>query len=146
MKYQVVNATKKDLCKLIEYKLDTIYKYVKNITQEEINRINEYVETSITKQLNNYKIIKINKDIIGCFLIVKKDDKLLLDEIYIESKYRNKKIGSTIINKILNDNQNIYLWVYKDNIKAWSLYKRFGFSIIEETENRYFMQYNSKKV
>ena len=146
MKYQVVNATKKDLCKLIEYKLDTIYKYVKNITQEEINRINDYVETSITKQLNNYKIIKINKDIIGCFLIVKKDDKLLLDEIYIESKYRNKKIGSTIINKILNDNQNIYLWVYKDNIKAWSLYKRFGFSIIEETENRYFMQYNSKKV
>ena len=70
----------------------------------------------------------------------------LIDEIYIEKEFRNNGIGTDIIMKVVkkNNNKNIYLWVYKENIKAVSLYKRLGFKIIDETESRYYMEYNVK--
>mgnify|MGYP003207452642 FL=1 len=46
---------------------------------------------------------------------------------------------------ILNNNDVVYLWVYKENEKAISLYKKLGFNVIEETESRYYMKYNKWK-
>ena len=34
------------------------------------------------------------------------------------------------------------MWVYKENKKAISLYKKLGFCAIEETESRYYMKYS----
>ena len=57
----------------------------------------------------------------------------ILDEIYLEEEYRNKGIGTDIIENILKINTIVYLWVYKKNIKAISLYKKMKFKIINET-------------
>ena len=46
--------------------------------------------------------------------------------------------------KVMNlskSNSNVYLWVYKDNIKAFNLYNKIGFNIKEETDSRYYMEY-----
>ena len=80
--------------------------------------------------------------IIGSFLLVNKDDGILLDEIFIEEPYRNKGIGTNIIKEVINNNDIIYLWVYKENVQAISLYKKLGFNVIEETESRYYMKYS----
>lgn len=77
------------------------------------------------------------------FTSCKKDDVILLDEIYLESEYRSKGIGSSIIRELLINNSIVYLWVYKLNTKALSLYKKLGFKIIDETETRYFMQFKN---
>ena len=71
----------------------------------------------------------------------------IIDEIYIEKEFRNNGIGTDIIMKVVkkSNNKNIYLWVYKENIKAVSLYERLGFKIIDETESRYYMEYNVKR-
>ena len=83
-----------------------------------------------------------NKNKVGCLLVTKKDDGVILDEIYLEEEYRNKGIGSSIIkNYVLDNDYNIYLWVYKDNIKAFNLYKKSGFKIKEETDSRYYMEF-----
>lgn len=66
----------------------------------------------------------------------------MLDEIYIEQEYRNKGIGTDIIKNVINENDIIYLWAYKENTKAISLYKKLSFNIIEETESRYYMKYS----
>ena len=66
----------------------------------------------------------------------------MLDEIFLDENYRNKGIGSSIISKIFKTNNIVYLWVYKENINAIRLYKKFGFKIIEETEIRYYMKYS----
>ena len=66
----------------------------------------------------------------------------LLDEIYLEKEFRNTGIGTDIIRKMLKKNRNIYLWVYKENKKAISLYKRLGFIIVDETDSRYYMKYD----
>ena len=52
--------------------------------------------------LTDYKIIMCNKNKVGCLLVTKKDDGVILDEIYLE-EYRNKGIGTDIIKNILKN-------------------------------------------
>ena len=116
--------------------------YQKRVTKEEMTKINKYRCESVPTLIKDYKNIIYNKKIIGSILIRKIDDGLLLDEIFIEKEYRNKGIGSSIIkNYVLDNDYNLYLWVYKDNIKAFNLYKKLGFKIKEETDSRYYMEF-----
>ena len=142
MKYNLVKSNKADIDKLIMYKKINIYDYAKDLKKEEIEKINNYVNLNVIKELDNNFNIVINDNVIGCLLLTKKDDGVLLDEIYIEKNYRNKGIGSDILKKITQENNIVYLWVYKLNTRAISLYKRFKFNIIDETENRYYMKYS----
>ena len=134
----------KDIDTLIKYKLNSILKYASNLSNKELDEINTYVKDNVPKQLNNYKLINIDGNIVGCILVENKDDGVIIDELYIEEKYRNNGIGTDLINNVISNNNIVYLWVYKLNVKAIRLYKRLEFKIIKETENRYYMQFNKK--
>lgn len=140
LNYKFEQANYKDLERIKKYKLTTIFEYAKDLSQQEINKINNYVDIEVSKQINDYKNIIYNGIVIGSVLVRSIDNGLLIDEIFIENEYRNKGIGTSIIKNILsNRKQNIYLWVYKDNIKAIKLYKKLGFTILEKTDSRYYM-------
>ena len=139
--YSLVNANNNNYDLLRKYKLASILDYADNISEEELKIINNYVDENMKKDINNYKLIVINNEIIGCLLIKKFKDGYLLDEIFIEEKYRNKKIGSSIIKDLEQKYNIIYLWVYKNNRVAINLYKKYNFNVIDETESRYHMKY-----
>ena len=143
MKYIVENATNDDIDFLIESKLYSIFNYANNLSNDEIEKINNYVFSHVHDAVNDYKIVKCNDKKIGCYLVALKDDGVILDEIYLLDDYRNKGIGSSIIKNILENNRIVYLWVYKENKKAFSLYKKLGFEICEETNTRYYKKYNN---
>ena len=146
MKYSLVDASIDDIDYLKQAKSNIIYTYANNLTEEEKNEINNYIDTSIPKELKEYKIILFNNKTIGCLLIKKQDNGVLLDEIYLEESYRSLGIGTEIIKNILDINNIVYLWVYKENKKAISLYKRLSFIIIDETESRYYMKYQKSLI
>ena len=130
--YKLEVATNNDKELLIKYKLATILDYCRDIDNEEKEKINNYVQKTITQQINNYQVIKINNKING----------ILLNEIFLESAYRKKEIGTEILTNILETNPKVYLWVYKENEVALNLYKKLGFKIKEITETRFFMEYS----
>ena len=141
-KYKLENASIKDIERIKKYKLNTIFEYAKDLNKEEVEKINNYVNKTISNQIFEYKNIVLNNIIVGSFLITKNENGLLLDEIFIEEQYRNKGIGTSIIKDVVSkSNSNVYLWVYKDNIKAFNLYNKIGFNIKEETDSRYYMEY-----
>ena len=140
--YKLVKASKKDIPRLIRYKKDIIYMYSKDLAEDERNKIDEYVITSVNESLKDYLNIIINDKIIGSILITDLKEGKLLDEIYLEKEFRNIGIGTDIIREMLENNRNIYLWVYKENKKAISLYNRLGFIIVDETDSRYYMKYD----
>ena len=140
MEYDLIKATNNDIDFIKKAKLYNILKYAHDLTEEEILNINNYVEKSILVEMSNYKIIVHDNQKIGCLLVTKKENSMMLDEIYLEEEYRNKKIGTNIITNILKSNSLIYLWVYKENTKAISLYKKMKFKVINETETRYYMK------
>ena len=141
--YKLIKSNKNDIDRLISYKKKTILEYAKDLSDEEINKINNYNNNEINNNYNDYNNIIIDNKNIGSFLLVNKDDGILLDEIFIEEPYRNKGIGTNIIKDILSNNKIVYLWVYKDN-KAVSLYKKLGFKIIDKTDTRYYMRYKNE--
>ncbi len=141
-KYKLENASIKDIERIKKYKLNTIFEYAKDLDKEEVEKINNYVNKTISNQIFEYKNIVLNNIIVGSFLITKNENGLLLDEIFIEEQYRNKGIGTSIIKDVVSkSNSNVYLWVYKDNIKVFNLYNKIGFNIKEETDSRYYMEY-----
>ena len=140
--YKLVKAYKKDIPRLIEYKKNIIYMYSKDLSEDERNKIDEYVITNLNETIKDYFNIIVDDKIIGSACIKKSENAKLLDEIYLEKEFRNKGIGTDIIRKIIENNKNVYLWVYKKNKKALLLYKRLGFTIEEETESRYYMNYD----
>lgn len=140
--YKLVKASKKDIPRLIKYKKDIIYMYSKDLVEDERNKIDEYVITSANEMFEDYYNIIIDDKIIGSILLKDMPQGKLIDEIYIEKEFRNNGIGTDIIRKMLENNRNIYLWVYKENKKAISLYKRLGFIIVDETDSRYYMKYD----
>jgi len=142
MEYELEESSSEDIDRLMDYKKRTIYEYAKDLSENEINKINNYVENEVPKLLNNYSNIVVDNKIVGCLLLTPKDDGILLDEIYLEEEYRNKGIGTNIIKEVISNNDIIYLWVYKENVQAISLYKKLGFNVIEETESRYYMKYS----
>ena len=142
MKYNLINATNKDTDYIKKSKLYNIFTYADDLLKDEVMRINNYVDEHIPVEITDYKIIMCNKNKVGCLLVAKKEDCAILDEIYLEEEYRNKGIGTDIIKNILKINPIVYLWVYKKNIKAISLYKKMKFKIINKTENRYYMKYS----
>ena len=142
MTYTLVKSSNKDIDKLMEYKKNTIYEYAKDLSNSEKKKIDNYIKNEVPKSINDYFNIVVDNKTIGCVLLADKDDGKILDEIYLEEEYRNKGIGSDIIKNIQKNNNILYLWVYKDNKKALSLYKRLMFNIILETETRYYMKYS----
>ncbi len=140
--YKLECATKDDIELLTSYKLSSILDYAKNISKEEVEKINNYVKTTIPKQITDYKVIITNHKKVGCLFLEKYEDGILLNEIYLDKTYRRKGIGTNILTNILNNNPKVYLWVYKGNNIALNLYKKIGFKIKEVTETRYFMEYD----
>ncbi|MBR4618949.1 MAG: GNAT family N-acetyltransferase [Bacilli bacterium] len=142
MNYKLIKSSDDDIEKLIDYKKKTIFEYAKDLPINEINKINNYVKNNVPKLLNNYFNIVVDDKVVGCLLLTDRDDGVLLDEIYLEEEYRNKGIGTDIIKNVINNNDIIFLWVYKENLKAVSLYKKLGFVVLDETESRYYMKYS----
>lgn len=143
IKYKLVKALKKDMPRLIQYKKDIIYMYSKELAEDEKNKIDKYVTSSVNETLKDSFNIIVDDKIIGSGCIKELENGKLLDEIYLEKEFRNKGIGTKIIKKVIEENDKIYLWVYKKNRKAVLLYKRLGFRIEEETNSRYYMCYNN---
>ena len=57
MKYSLVDASIDDIDYLKQAKSNIIYTYANNLKEEEKNEINNYIDTSIPKELKEYKII-----------------------------------------------------------------------------------------
>ena len=141
MKHKLEKSSMKDIEKLAEYKKQNIFEYADNLSNEEIEQINDYVYDSIQKEIDSYQNIIVDDNIVGCLLLTDTEEGKLLDEIYLESEYRNHGIGSSIIKNIIQDHNIIYLWVYILNKNAIALYQKLGFAIICETDSRYYMRY-----
>lgn len=101
MKYDIRTAADSDINYLKEVKANTIFSYATNLTSFEKDKINSYIDRQILLEVKNYKIIMSNDKIIGCYLVTKKDNDILIDEIFIEESYRDKGIGTNIINVVL---------------------------------------------
>ena len=139
--YTLKIANIKDISLLETWKLQTVFDYAGKLSMEEQEKIRNYVHNEVLEYLHFFELIEVSSSIVGCVLVRPYQDGYLLDEIYLEKEYRNLGIGSSILKDKTMQFSPLYLWVYKDNKKAISLYKRTGFLVKAETATRYFMEF-----
>lgn len=139
MKFELVSVKDDEIDLLINYKLATII--TDEIDEEEKIKIINYVKNNSLKRIESSKFIVVNNKVIGCVVLYSYLDGVLLDELYLEREYRKKGIGSVILKDVLSSNNIVYLFVYKNNDIALTIYKKLGFMVSEETDTRYFMKY-----
>ena len=122
----VIKAKKSDRLLLLDYKLKVVIPYI-NKKEDKLQAI-LYINNYIKDNYNKGYIIWYNFQKVGAFI---KDDEYL-DLLYIEDKYRNKKIGSKILKKLKDIK---YIKVRKDNIKALKFYENRGFIKDQSTKD-----------
>lgn len=140
MEYDFVSVSRDKLDILVNYKLDTIITDDSCIANDEKNKIINYVSSNCLKRINDSRFVILDKKIIGCVILYPYEDGVLLDELYLVQECRGLKIGTSILSNIIENYKIVYLWVYKNNNKAFRLYTKMNFKIIDETETRYFMR------
>lgn len=87
-------------------------------------------------------IYKLDDKIIGFVEVSKIYDRYEIDYVYVLEKYRKNKIGTKLINKVIEDGKkdnikNITLEVNKNNNPAIELYKKEGFIEIATRKGYY---------
>ena len=114
--YKLIKATEMNIELIKDIKLETIFSSPDEFGEGNEDKIKEYVDVSVKEFLDDTKMVIINDSIAGIFLVRDFEDGVLIDEIYLYDEYRNKGIGTNLINSVKN--KNVYLWVYKNNEKA----------------------------
>lgn len=128
--YELVRAKSKDKEILEKYKLK-----LTNNNVDESKKIKK-VKKDISNEYKNYKMILYDDIVVGYLY----SEKNIINEIYIDSNYRNLGIGTNIINNIIDTYKETYIYVFKNNIDALRLYKRLNFKVIKENEFSYLMK------
>ena len=72
----------------------------------------------------------LNDEIIGAAL----KNEEYLDSLFVKKEYRNQKVGSTLLEKVLNDCKEYQVIRLNANTKAISLYQRYGFCQNDQIE------------
>jgi ribosomal protein S18 acetylase RimI-like enzyme len=135
------SAEEKDIEPLFQLSKDLVDRY-ENISQIDYSKVLSWVLNKIEKHISEYTCIFRENQKVGYYRFHFIDGKMELDDIYILPPYQNQGIGSEIIQKcIAETNLPIFLYVFIQNTKAVSLYKKFGFRITETIrDSRYFME------
>ena len=137
----LVPSTLDDIELLKRHKKESVLTYTKNLTEAEKTQIERYIEEEIPKQIGLSKIIKRDRETIGSFFTRPYENGVLIDELYLEEKWRNKGIGTQLIKSVISKNEDVYLFVYAKNEKAILLYKRLGFKVVKEQGEKFLMKY-----
>ncbi len=137
----LVPSTLDDIELLKRHKKESVLTYAKNLTEAEKTQIERYIEEEIPKQIGLSKIIKRDRETIGSFFTRPYENGVLIDELYLEEKWRNKGIGTQLIKSVISKNEDVYLFVYAKNEKAILLYKRLGFKVVKEQGEKFLMKY-----
>jgi ribosomal protein S18 acetylase RimI-like enzyme len=75
------------------------------------------------------------------YLVDEGKDKISIWNFFIHEEHRNKKYGYKAIQEVIKlyPNKTFWLYVVKENIIAFNLYKKLGFTIEKEYSYKYDM-------
>lgn len=150
MDIEIRNAVYEDKDKLNEM-LEKLIRYEKenyNLNVKEDFRITSFFDKKLTENNSIVLVACYNNNIIGYIYAyvdytnrLVKDYEAFINTLYIETDFRNKKIGTKLINKlceILKSKNIKYVSIDNlvDNIEARFLYEKLGFKIFKENRRK----------
>lgn len=91
-----------------------------------------------------HRLVEVRGAVAGLVATENLPDHLLLARLYLLTAYRGQGIGSALIARVVREAQElgkpVRLRVLRVNTRARALYARHGFSVVEETRDRFCME------
>ena len=144
-------VSEKDLSDYLTIKKICYKKYVDEYFGGWIDDVQIEMNTNAFNKLigkSNFLKILLHDEVVGFFSFDILEDKISGITIQMIDKAQNMGVGSFYLHHItsLSDKNKtpIFLKVFKSN-PTKNLYKKFGFTIYEETQSHYLMRYDPAK-
>lgn len=118
---------------------------IRNFEEKDLNEVNNLLETFNYKLDNIYEneflkcLVYTEDKIKGVLVYELIYDRIEIDYITVDEKYRKQGIGSKLLEYLIenNDVKNITLEVNENNIAAINLYSKYGFEVVAIRKNYY---------
>ena len=87
------------------------------------------------------QIIQVNGEDVGMLRVRNRADDLFLVSIQVDPDWQGRGIGSSIIQDLIGKagTKPVTLAVLKANPRAFALYQRHGFAVVDETDTHFWM-------
>ena len=132
MKLRYSPAGEEDVELLYALSKDLIDTY-EDLASIDYDRVLAWVKRKITKHITSYTCIFNRDEKVGYYRLSQVSGGTELDDLYILPEYRNRGIGSEILEKIVQETEKpLFLYVFTGNTSAIRLYQRFGFRQMEQ--------------
>lgn len=125
------NARHEDLEKIYQLSIELVERY-EDLATVNYDYIQKWIKEKIETKMKDYYCIYHEDLKVGYLLLSEVDGEIEIDDFYLFEEYRGKGIGTAVLKKILKNDQNYFLYVFKENEIAIHLYKVFGFKIAQE--------------
>ena len=129
MRLQYLPATSSDIDIIYQQCEELILRY-EDLSTIDCEKVLHWVRNKIIECIGSYTCVYLSGKKAGYFRFVPNNNNMELDDLYILPQFRGRGIGTTILqNCCLQTTQPIMLYVFTQNTRAITLYKRMGFHI-----------------
>lgn len=107
------------------------------------DRVMAWVRRKIETSIGEYTAVYANGQKAGYYHFYQNEDgQFEIDDLYVFPEYQNQGIGSGVIKKCCASvSAPVMLYVFIENMRAVSLYKRLGFEVTQNVHgSRYIMR------
>lgn len=126
MNLQYVPASESDIPVIFAQAKNLIDAY-EDTHSIDYDKVLAWVSRKITQCISEYSCVLMNGEKCAYYRLCADGE---LDDLYVLPGFRNRGIGSEILRKCIAESANpLYLFVFRRNTRAISLYERFGFSV-----------------
>lgn len=98
------------------------------ITAIDYEKVLAWMQRKISQHISEYCCVLINGKKCAYYRLCADGE---LDDLYVLPPHRSKGIGAMILNKCIEQSEDIYLYVFQRNTRAIAFYERFGFTVRE---------------
>lgn len=102
-------------------------------------------ETGFRQQWNStqVRIIVLDGSDVGWLQTVSKDDELFVAQLFVDSRFQRKGVGTEVMNRLISEAAALNLAVGLSVVRmnpARRLYERLGFRITHEDDRKFYMK------
>ena len=136
-----VPATQEDVLPIFQLNKELIDRY-EDTASIDYDRVMIWVEQNIRRQLPCFRRVIADGELAGYFCLAPSGEKWELDSLFVLKPFRNQGIGTKLLEYARKESKNqLFFYVFKNNVDAIRLYERMGFRITKEIHNtRYIME------
>lgn len=140
-------ANKSDVPNMTQWEVETVLAEYPNKkpSSEEYNNIKKAMHEDAKSSVNKTRMILHKDKVIGMITAydvnVNNKTYWYIGEIYIIKSFRNRGIGTMILENEIKQHERLMLNVYKTNVNGIRLYKSLGFTVYQESDGRYIMTF-----